>query len=77
MGATLTLDRAYGNLLIAFTATFVGIVATATWRLSCLCFHRIYSTSDPRDALHHQKQASKCPKRIRYRVWFNVKHIKN
>ncbi|KAK2597555.1 hypothetical protein N8I77_012334 [Diaporthe amygdali] len=57
MGPTLTLDRVYGNLLIAFTATFVGIVATATWRISCLCFHRIYSTSDPRDALHHQRQA--------------------
>lgn len=26
MGATLTLDRAQGNLLIAFTAVFVGIV---------------------------------------------------
>lgn len=66
MGATLTLDRLYGNLLIAFTATFVGIVATATWRVTCLCFHRIYSTPDPRDALHHQRQASQCPQTIVY-----------
>ncbi|ROW07011.1 hypothetical protein VPNG_06668 [Cytospora leucostoma] len=57
MGATLTLDRTYGNLLIAFTATFVGIVATASWRIACLIFHRTYSTSDARDALHHQRQA--------------------
>lgn len=58
MGATLTLDRTYGNLLIAFTATFVGLVATAFWRIACLIFHRNYSTSDSRDALHHQRQAS-------------------
>lgn len=68
MGATLTLDRTFGNLLIAFTATFVGIVATATWRVSCLCFHRIYSSSDPRDTLHHQRQASKFLGRILHRV---------
>lgn len=68
MGATLTLDRTYGNLLIAFTATFVAIVASASWRICCFCFHRIYSTSDPRDALHHQRQASECPQR----TWFRV-----
>lgn len=62
MGATLTLDRVYGNLLIAFTATFVGIVATAAWRVSCLCFHRIYSTPSPQDALHHQRQAGWYPR---------------
>lgn len=44
MGATLTLTQVYGNLLIAFAAVFVGIVATATWRVPCLCIHRNYST---------------------------------
>lgn len=61
MGATLTLDKTSGNLLIAFTATFVGIVTAALWRIACLLFHRIYSTPEPRDTLHHQRQAGKSP----------------
>lgn len=59
MGATLTLDKTSGNLLIAFTATFVGIVTAALWRIGCLLLHRIYSTPEPRDTIHHQRQASK------------------
>lgn len=57
MGATLTLNRADGNLLIAFTPVFVGIVTGRLWRIACYIFHRCYSTSEPRDALHHQRQA--------------------
>lgn len=57
MGATLTLDRSDGNLLIAFTAIFTGIVTGRLWRIACYIFHRWYSTSQPRDALHHQRQA--------------------
>lgn len=57
MGATLTLDRAQGNLLIAFTAVFVGIVTDCLWRIACLTFYRHYSTPEPRDTLHHQRQA--------------------
>lgn len=36
MGATLTLDRRDGNLLIAFTAVFVGIVTERLWRIACV-----------------------------------------
>jgi hypothetical protein len=36
MGATLTLNRAEGNLLIAFTAVFVGIVTERFWRIACM-----------------------------------------
>lgn len=36
MGATLTLDRRDGNLLIAFTAVFVGIVTERFWRIACM-----------------------------------------
>lgn len=74
MGATLTLDQRDGNLLIAFTAVFVGIVTDRLWRVACHVFYRLvgsllihihvlivlnrcYSTSKPRDALHHQRQA--------------------
>lgn len=36
MGATLTLDRRGGNLLIAFTAIFVGLVSERFWRIACM-----------------------------------------
>ncbi|KAH8898663.1 hypothetical protein GQ53DRAFT_358234, partial [Thozetella sp. PMI_491] len=46
-----------GDLLIAFTAFFVGWVASRFWRIVCRLFHQYYSTGDPRDALHHQRLA--------------------
>ncbi|KUI58112.1 hypothetical protein VP1G_05369 [Cytospora mali] len=60
MGATLTLNRTDGNLLIAFTAFFVGLVSSRFWRIACFIAHRLYSTPEPRDALHHQKLAILC-----------------
>ncbi|RDA88415.1 hypothetical protein CP532_5591 [Ophiocordyceps camponoti-leonardi (nom. inval.)] len=57
MGVTLTLKRAQGSLLIAFTAFFIGLVASCFWRILVLLIQRIYSTPEPRDALHHQRQA--------------------
>ncbi|KAI1361337.1 hypothetical protein F5Y08DRAFT_347954 [Xylaria arbuscula] len=56
-GATLTLNRKTGTLLIAFTAFFVTIVASRFWRIICSILHRKLSTTDYRDALHHQCQA--------------------
>lgn len=56
-GATLTLSRSDGSLLIAFLAFFVALVGTRLWRLLCLALHSAYSTHLPRDALHHQRQA--------------------
>ena len=57
MGATLTLSRRNGNLLIAFTAFFIGIISSRTWRIISFALHRLYSTTESRDALHHQRQA--------------------
>ncbi|KAL1641683.1 hypothetical protein SLS58_005961 [Diplodia intermedia] len=56
-GATLTLTRENGTLLIAFIALFVTIVSTSFWRLSCFAFHHFYSSESARDGLHHQRQA--------------------
>ncbi|KAI0101953.1 hypothetical protein F4776DRAFT_676160 [Hypoxylon sp. NC0597] len=56
LGRTLTTTKEYGNLLIAFTAFFVAFVASRFWRISCLVFHRWYSTSKPQDAIYHQRQ---------------------
>jgi len=56
MGATLTMTREQGNFLIAFTALFIPFVASRFWKTFAILFHQCYSTSDPRDALHHQRQ---------------------
>ncbi|KAH8879807.1 hypothetical protein GQ53DRAFT_833851 [Thozetella sp. PMI_491] len=56
-GATLTLTRRDGNLLIAFMAFFVSVVGARLWRILCLGLHRAFSTPNRRDALHHQRQA--------------------
>jgi hypothetical protein len=56
MGSTLTLTRQNGSLLIAFTAFFIGLVASRFWSILALILHRVYSSSN-RDALYHQRQA--------------------
>lgn len=60
LGATLTLESRYGLLLLSFTATFVGLVAARLWRVMAWILHRGYSTPEPRDALHHQRQVGMC-----------------
>ncbi|KAI1741603.1 hypothetical protein F4680DRAFT_415976 [Xylaria scruposa] len=55
-GRTLTTTKESGNLLIALTAVFVGFVASRFWRIACLCLHRWYSTSNPRETAYHQRQ---------------------
>lgn len=56
LGATLTTTKAYGNLLISFTAFFIALVTTRLWKILCLLLHRYYSTADPRGTIHHQRQ---------------------
>lgn len=57
MGATLTLRRIEGNYLLAFTSLFITIVSACFWSIARRSLHRFYSTSAPRDTLHHQQQA--------------------
>ncbi|KAF3765644.1 hypothetical protein M406DRAFT_227270, partial [Cryphonectria parasitica EP155] len=56
LGQTLTLSRKDGNLLTAFTASFVVFVGARVWSMTSLFLHRYYSTPEDRDALHHQRQ---------------------
>lgn len=56
LGITLTLDRQQANFLIAFTASFIVFVGSRFWYIICVFLHQVYSTSEPRDALHHQRQ---------------------
>jgi hypothetical protein len=56
-GATLTLSRRDGGLLIAFLALFVTTAGTSFWRICCFFLHRYLSSENARDALYHQRQA--------------------
>lgn len=57
MGSTLTITKQNGNLLIAFTAFFIGFLSSRAWRIISFALHQFYSTPTPRNALHHQRQA--------------------
>lgn len=56
LGATLTLTRQNGTLLVAFIALFITMVSTSFWVLSCFAFHHLFSSESARDGLHHQRQ---------------------
>ncbi|KAI1746595.1 hypothetical protein F4782DRAFT_524054 [Xylaria castorea] len=56
LGRTLTISRRDGDLLIAFTAFFIAFVGSRFWRIACLGIHNYYSTVEPRDVIHHQRQ---------------------
>ncbi|KAF2191705.1 hypothetical protein K469DRAFT_654829 [Zopfia rhizophila CBS 207.26] len=57
-GATLTLTRQNGGLLIAFLALFVATAGKSLWRIICFILHDFFSTpTTPRDGLYHQRQA--------------------
>ncbi|KAF2726818.1 hypothetical protein EJ04DRAFT_582442 [Polyplosphaeria fusca] len=57
-GATITLTRTNGSLLIAFLALFVAATGKSFWRLLCLGLHQLLS--DPtvsHEGFYHQRQA--------------------
>ncbi|KAJ8124562.1 hypothetical protein O1611_g9078 [Lasiodiplodia mahajangana] len=57
LGSTLTLTRGDANLFIAFVAFFLTVVTAQLWSIACFASHSFFSTQDPRDMLHHQRQA--------------------
>lgn len=56
-GATITLSRRNGGLLVAFIAIFVGAAGKSFWRLACFLLHRMLSNPEPQDGIYHQLQA--------------------
>ncbi|KAH7324916.1 hypothetical protein B0I35DRAFT_509577 [Stachybotrys elegans] len=57
LGATLTLDRSDGALLIAFVAFFIALVGTQAWRVVCFIMFHYYSSNSEEDGLYKQRQA--------------------
>ncbi|KAK8859427.1 hypothetical protein PGQ11_010161 [Apiospora arundinis] len=57
MGSTLTMTKASGNILIAFTAIFIPFVASRLWKMLCFTIHTCTSKRNTQDAIYHQRQA--------------------
>ncbi|KAI1753852.1 hypothetical protein F4782DRAFT_545630 [Xylaria castorea] len=56
LGLTITTTKGYGNVIIAFMTIFVAFVASRLWNIICIVLHRVCSTTESRDTLHHQRQ---------------------
>jgi hypothetical protein len=56
-GATLTLDRRSGSLLIAVLALYVGATGNAFWKISRFILHYVLSSTTHPDGVYHQRQA--------------------
>ncbi|KAI1328009.1 hypothetical protein F5Y16DRAFT_420344 [Xylariaceae sp. FL0255] len=57
-GSTLTLNQEGGNLLIAFTAVFIGFVSSRGWKIISFALHRVYASDAPQGTIHHQQQVN-------------------
>ncbi|KAF2629796.1 hypothetical protein BU25DRAFT_274351 [Macroventuria anomochaeta] len=56
-GATLTLDRNRGGLLIAFLALFVSTSGRSLWKITRCVLHFVYSSDRHSEGVYHQRQA--------------------
>ena len=56
-GATLTLTKRDGGLLIAFVALFVTVTGERFWSIVSFIAHMILSREAPQDGIYHQRQA--------------------
>lgn len=56
-GATITLPRQGGAILIVLIALFISLVGTSFWKILCFGLHYGFSSSKPQDGLYHQRQA--------------------
>ncbi|KAF2728977.1 hypothetical protein EJ04DRAFT_396134, partial [Polyplosphaeria fusca] len=56
-GATLTLDRQQGAVLIALLALYVGAAGQGVWRILQLLLHRAFSSNNRPDGIYNQRQA--------------------
>jgi hypothetical protein len=57
-GATLTLDRGSGGVLIAFLALYVSASGRGFWKLLRCFLHFVYSSPSPPDGIYLQRQAT-------------------
>lgn len=56
MGATLTLPRQAGVVLIAFMALFISFAGSHLWNIVCFAMHQIRATPDDRGDTHRRVQ---------------------
>ena len=58
MGSTLTPERRYADLLIAFAGFLIAFFVIPEWRVIHFAFHRPYSTPLTQNSFYHQHQAT-------------------
>ena len=56
-GATLTLDRQAGGIIIAFLALFIAAAARSLWKITRFTICAIESASSNQNGIYHQRQA--------------------
>lgn len=56
-GATLTIDRQAGGLIIAFLALFIAATTRSFWKIVRFLAHTAGSVSSKQNGIYHQKQA--------------------
>ena len=56
-GATFTLTRTNGQVIVSILAIFVALVGRSFWRIACRVIHHVLSQDNPQDGLYHQRQA--------------------
>ena len=56
MGATLTLPKQWGVVLIAFLALFVRFAGSHLWNIVCFAVHQIRAAPSDQDGIYHQFQ---------------------
>lgn len=56
MGATLTLPKQWGVVLIAFLALFVRFAGSHLWNIVCFAVHQTRATPNDQDDIYHQFQ---------------------
>lgn len=57
LGATLTLDRRAGGIVIAFLALFIGSTARSLWKVIRYSCHAFATAPTAQDGIYHQRQA--------------------
>ncbi|KAH8585616.1 hypothetical protein B0O99DRAFT_696297 [Bisporella sp. PMI_857] len=56
-GATITLGRQTGGLLIAFIALYISATGRSLWKITSFVLHATFSTATAKDGIYHQRQA--------------------
>ncbi|KAF4613378.1 hypothetical protein G7Y89_g15510 [Cudoniella acicularis] len=58
LGSTLTLSNRNGAILIGALAVFIQLIGGRSWSIICFIAHQLRATTQAKDGMHHQQQAT-------------------